>query len=145
MEEVTAESMAAAKDVPVVEDIGNLSGVTFEGATLSLKSETTLSLYFSSTEELSFTCEDKSVELVATSVGNYKVVRIRGINAARIGDSFTVTVSKSSGESGTVTYSVLNYCYNVLSGDYDDDLKNVVKSLYVYYKAAKAYATPATA
>ena len=38
-------------------------GVTFEGATLSLKSETTLSLYFKGLpEDTEFTCDDRTVE-----------------------------------------------------------------------------------
>ena len=43
-------------------DINPPDGVTFEGATLSLKSETTLSLYFTSSYDLTFSCGNYTVE-----------------------------------------------------------------------------------
>ena len=109
-------------------------GVTFVGATLSLKSETTLSLYFTSDNdaELEFTCEGKTVEIVKTS--EYTIARIRGIKASELGGNFEV---KINGDQGTVTYSPMTYCYNVLSGEYDEKLQNVCKALYMFQDAAK--------
>lgn len=117
-------------------------GVTFEGATLSLKSETTLSLYFKSSTTLTFSCGDYTVE--KASSGGYQVARIRGIKAKHIGSTFTLTVN-----GGTVTYSPLNYCKNVLpdltasqdevQNQQDEKLQNVVKALYLYWQAANAY------
>ena len=122
--------------------INNLpEGMTFEGATLSLKSETTLSLYFGSSEALTFNCEGYTVETVKS--GNYQVARIRGIKAKHIGSSFTLSVN-----GGTITYSPLNYCRNVLAeagatpdeaqNQQDEKLQNVVKALYLYWQAAQA-------
>ncbi|MBR5974737.1 MAG: leucine-rich repeat domain-containing protein, partial [Clostridiales bacterium] len=122
---------------------GQIDGVTFEGATLSLKSETTLSLYFKSDEELVFSCSGKEVERCI--VGEYKVARIRGIKATELGTGLTLTYYPKSEEdqsfaiTGSITYGAMDYCRNVVSGDYDPNLKNVAKAMYLYYQAAKAY------
>ena len=116
-------------------------GTTFEGATLSLKSETTLSLYFKSNTDLEFSCNGYTVEK-ATS-GDYQIARIRGIKAKNIGDVFSLNVNGT-----TVTYSPLNYCKNVLTPSsatadeaqpQDEKLVNVVKALYLYWQAANSY------
>ena len=108
-------------------------GTTFEGATLSLKSETTLSLYFKSNAELELSCDGYDVETAET--GDYKIARIRGIKAAHIGDIITLNIN-----GGTVSYSPMNYCKNVLDDDTQDEkLQNAVKSLYLYWKAASEY------
>ena len=111
-------------------------GVTFSGATLSLKSETTLSLYFESSDELAFTCTGYTVEKAA--VGKYQVARIRGIKAQDIGNTLTLTINGTG--TGTVTYSPLNYCQNVLNNDtQSESLQDVAKALYLYWQAAKTY------
>ena len=109
-------------------------GTTFEGATLSLKSETTLSLYFKSGEELAFSCDGYTVEK-ATSA-DYQIARIRGIKAKHIGDILTLKINGSE----AISYSPLNYCKNVLDGGTTNEkLINVVKALYFYRQAADAY------
>lgn len=132
--DVTITAPETAFDLP--------DGVTFEGATLSLKSETTLSLYFKSDTTLTFSCGDYTVETAAS--GGYQIARIRGIKAKHIGNTFTLTVN-----GGTVTYSPLNYCNSVLpdstaspdeaQNQQDEKLQNVVKALYQYWQAADAY------
>lgn len=122
--------------------INNLpEGTTFEGASLSLKSETTLSLFFKSSETLTFSCDGYNVETVQS--GGYQVARIRGIKAKHIGDILTLHVN-----CGTVQYSPLNYCKNVLNSSdstpdeaqaQDGKLVNVVKALYLYWQAADSY------
>ncbi len=115
-----------------------LDGVTFEGATLSLKSETTLSLYFTGlTADTKFTCDGKTVETAKN--GSYVVARIRGIKAEELENSFTVTFKKGN-EDGSVTYSPMTYCYNVLKNETTDEkLKNVCRALYLYGKEAVLY------
>lgn len=116
-------------------DFSNLpAGVTFEGATLSLKSETSLSLYFTSSEDLEFSCDGYTVEK-ATS-GDYQIARIRGIKAKHIGDILTLKINGSE----AVSYSPLNYCKNALEGGTtNENLQNVVKALYAYWQAADQY------
>jgi len=109
-------------------------GVTFEGATLSLKSETTLSLYFNGLpEDTEFTCDGKTVETAKN--GDHVVARIRGIKANELENDFTVTFADDS-----VTYNVMTYFYNVLNDStVDDNLKNVCKALYQYAEEASKY------
>ena len=118
-------------------------GTTFEGATLSLRSKTTLSLYFTSSETLKFDCGGYTVETVTS--GGYQIARIRGFKSDRIGDTITLTVNGT----GTATYSPLNYCKKVLtlSTSTEDEaknektlrLQNTVKALYWYWQAACDY------
>ena len=113
-------------------------GVSFEGATLSLKSETTLSLYFESAKTLTFECEGKNVETVTS--GKYQIARIRGIKAKELKKTFTLTVKDGEEIIGTITYSPMTYCSNVLSdGTQSEALQNVCKALYLYAKAADSY------
>ena len=109
-------------------------GVTFEGATLSLKSETTLSLYFKGLPaNTTFTCSGKTVD--TSKNGEYVVARIRGIKANELQNDFTVKFGESS-----VKYNAMTYCYNVLNGgSNDEDLQNVCKALYQYSQAANEY------
>ena len=109
-------------------------GVTFEGATLSLKSETTLSLYFKGLPvDTKFTCDGKTVETAKN--GEYVVARIRGISSNELEGNFTVTFT-----GGSVTYNAMTYCYNVLNGGTDDkNLQNVCKALYLYAEEARKY------
>ncbi|MCR4644358.1 MAG: hypothetical protein K5695_02980 [Oscillospiraceae bacterium] len=108
--------------------------MTFEGATLSLKPETTLSLYFKGLpEDTEFTCDGKNVDTAKN--GEYVIARIRGIKANELENDFTV---KFTG--GSVTYNAMTYCRNVLNGGSDDEnLQNVCKALYLYAEAANTY------
>ncbi|MBP5416698.1 MAG: leucine-rich repeat domain-containing protein [Clostridiales bacterium] len=126
------------KDAPAYEiDLDQLPGVTFEGATLSLKSETTLSLYFISSEKLTFSC-NKSNKITTERVDEYQVVRIRGISAAELDNLFEITVSCGS-KQGHVSYSALNYISSIVKGDRGYELTYVAGSLYLYYKAINEY------
>ena len=122
------ESGFAVNDLP--------SGATFEGATLSLRSETTLSFYFKGLDDSTeFSCTGYTVEKEVS--GLYVIARIRGIKAKRIGEDFTVLFGDS-----TVTYSPMTYCYNVVTdtdNQYSDDLKNVCRALYLYSQKAASY------
>ena len=117
-----------------------MDGVTVTYASLSLKSETTLSLYFDSAEELEFTCSEQKIVDVSHE-GNHYVVRIRGIRADELIDVFTLVISTPNDDSaGFVRYSPINYCCSVLESDSTSTpLKLVVKALYRYYQAAAAY------
>lgn len=116
--------------------------ITYEGATLSLKSETTLSLYFKSEHTLTFTVDGKTVETVLN--GDYQVARIRGIPANELCESFELNISAEN-LSGSVTYSPMNYCSSVLiqaaatPDEPASNLENVIKALCLYAQAANDY------
>ena len=108
---------------------------TFVGATLSLRSETTLSLYFKSSDELTFSGLDVEKE----TSGDYQIASIRGIKAAQLGDILMLTITGSNYQY-SIRYSPMYYCKNVLADDTQDEkLRNVVKALYLYWKAAESY------
>ena len=112
-------------------------GVVFRGATLSLQSETTLSLYFQSEETLSFSCPGKILSV--TKKDGFQILRISGIASKEIGSDFTVTVTVGE-NSGTLTYNPLNYCYDVLNNSSNGiSWQNSVKALYKYWQAANIY------
>ena len=123
----------------VVNEVTLPDDVVFEGATLSLKSETTLSLYFTSDVDLSFTCEEYPIEV--TTVGSYQVVRIRGIKAWDLGNAISVNVTSAAG-TGTVRYSAMTYCYNVVNGEYDEKLQKLCKALFIYCAGANMLIHP---
>ena len=114
-------------------------GVTFEGTTLSLKSQTSLSLYFVSEQELTLSMDGKTEgeDYEVAYKGNEYVIRIRNIAAKELNDNFTVTVT-SNGQSRTVSYSPMTYCYKAQSST-NAKLVNTVKALYNYYLAAHEY------
>lgn len=115
----------------------NLGEITFERATLSLKSQTTLSLYFNSDAPLTFQCDGHPVDIESKN-GKY-VIRIGGIAPKRLSDPVTVTVSDGV-STGTVVYRPLTYCYEAANdATSGDKLKNVVKALYRYWVEADRY------
>lgn len=117
-------------------------GVKLASATLSLQSETTLSIYLTSKKAVTDAqCGNYTVE--SGTSGSYKVLRIRGIKAEDLGKDLTVTFT-ISGKQYSVTYSPMYYCRSVLmNSSADENLKTAVKALYWYWQAAKEYADTA--
>lgn len=108
-------------------------GVSFEGATLSLKSQTTLSLYFTSDRDVTLTCKGRQAETEHN--GKEYVIRIRNIASSELGDSFTAAINGTD----AVTYSPLVYCYQAQQTSGDSKLINTVRALYLYWQAADDY------
>lgn len=108
----------------------------FYGATLSLKSQTTLSLYFASAQELTFSIEGitEGKDYFIDHFGSDYVIRIRNIAVYDLDKPVTVKVN---GEDA-VTYSPLTYCYKAQTSS-DTKLVNTVRALYNYYLAAHEY------
>lgn len=110
-------------------------GVTFGGATLSLKSETTLSLYFNSDHAITLTCEDTGDTYETEQTGsNEYVIRIRNIAAYELDKTFTVDVDGVK----AAEYSALAYCCRAQNNS-NTKLANTVKALYVYWQQAVMY------
>ena len=128
-----------AEDEAYYSTNGLPEGVTFEGATLSLKSQTTLSLYFGKTANVSdvvLTMDGKTadVDYETKQSGNEYVIRIRNIAAAELDTAYLVKVN----ETGTFTYCPLTYCYKAQTNS-NTKLANIVKALYNYWLASKQY------
>ena len=110
--------------------------MTFDGATLSLKSQTTLSLYFKSDDPITLSIDGKTegVDYELKSAGNEYVIRIRNIAIKDLNKNITVKVNGQD----AVTYSPLTYCYKAQNSS-DTKLANTVKALYLYWQAADEY------
>ena len=143
--EITARTISWAlnKKTPhvVVPD-----GVTFEGATLSLKSETTLSLYFKNPDNVQFDVTPGVLNPDGTYIetdpsGDYTIVRIRGISAKDLNYVMRIDINCTGQDVDYyVVYKPLYYCQRVLESDTtSDELKNVCKALFCYWQAANGY------
>ena len=127
------EDVTIPDEYPETEHDTLPANVQFTGASLSLKSETTLSLYFESDQPIELTSEDHTV--VTANSGNEYVIRIRDIAAADLHQPITVKVNGAN----AVTYSPLTYCYKVQQANSNAKLVNTVKALYLYWDAAYHY------
>ena len=88
---------------------------------------------------VSWYVKKKTATYAVVEVNGYKVARIRNIEPKNLKNVYTLTVSTGD-SSGTVNYSVMNYCKNVLnSASTSDNLKNVVKAIYLYSEEANKY------
>ena len=136
---VSPSSLTFAAADKIVNDDIVLSKVS-----LSLKSEISLSLFFTGdTTGLTFKAGNKV--LTSQKSGSYTKVTIEGIPAQSIDKGFEVTVYNGDTAVGSITYSPMNYCYNVLpmpeDGTITAELKDVICALCGFYEAAKAYNT----
>jgi len=116
----------------------NLSTIRFVGASMILKSNTTLRLFFRVSDgvEPTFTYGDQILTAEQRDGNHY--VDIPGICASDLDSDFTVTFSDGT-DSGSVTYNPMTYCYTVLkNSSYDDTLKDLVKAIYLYNREANA-------
>ena len=114
--------------------------VTFTGVDMVLRSETVLRMYFTNKtgSELTVTAPKGTVEQSGETI----VVSFANIKSYELDNDFTVTLSDGS-NNGSISYCPLTYCYNVLKrgteGGMSAELQNVVRSLYLYNKAANEY------
>ena len=108
--------------------------ISFEGVTLSLRSETTLSFYFKSDTDL----RDEYLSFFELTPDGYLVYRIRGISAAELDNVFSIDLALLA--SLECYYCPLTYCYNVLDRKSGSAaLQKVCKALYLYNQAANDY------
>ena len=108
----------------------------YDGMSISLKSQTTLSLFFKSEDGLTLTCDNYQGDhqYVTAKDGNNYVIRIRNIAAADLDKQINVVVNGRP----AVAASPLTYCYKVQNSP-DEKLANVAKALYKYWEAASQY------
>ena len=118
-------------------------GISYYGSSLLLESETTIRHYFTLAEgknisDFAFMVGGKTATLVESKNNpGYYCIDIQNVSADELGTAFTVSIN---GEEVITNYSALSYANKVLSSDStDDNLKNLVKALYLYNNAAAAY------
>lgn len=120
--------------------------VTFAGATLLLRSETTLRFFLSADDSVEdFTVTYNGQPLKITLRNGLYYVDVENIAAPDLDMEYTITVNDGTA-TADITYSPLSYCASVkanASGLHDEVLMNVVAALYLYNRAANNYFTPA--
>ena len=127
------------------------SGIEYRSSSLDLKSCTCLSLFFNlsgkSINDFTYWVDGQRVDL-GSSGSDYSVgmdgdrVRlvIDNIKSAEIGEQHNIVVKNSQGQVVVqLDVSALGYAYKVLDKSSDDELRNLMKAMYLYYLAAKAY------
>ena len=107
-------------------------------ASLILKSETTMRLYFqpdADVENLSITMNGQP--MTVTKKSNYSYVDVTNISAKDLDTNYTVVVNDGF-ETVEVTLTPMTYCYNVLNNEsaYAQSLVDLCKALYLYNQAA---------
>lgn len=118
--------------------------VQFAGANLSLLSTTTLRMYFKITdidaESVLIGYQGQALE--KTQSGDYYYVELVGIPASKLDDEFCIDVGDGS-TNFIVTYTPMAYCTSVVHRETTEtrteDLKNLIKALVLYNRAADAY------
>ena len=112
------------------EDLLGYQGVITEdkdsiyyGSSLLLKSDTILRHYFTEYVE------------GATQKGNLYYIESEGIPAHKLGDKIVTTIGDI-----VIDYNPLSYAYTALNrDDVKDELKSVMRAMYLYYEAAQEY------
>lgn len=139
--EPEAVTLADLEAYQEVDTAGTATGLTYEGSSLVLESQTVLRFYFTLDEgkisDYTFKVAGKKVTPVEKD-GKY-YVEATNIHAKDLDKVYTVTVSSAAGTVITIKASGLSYAYKVLNSSDDTDLVNLVKGLYLYNRAADTY------
>ena len=123
---------------------------TFASAYLTLQSETAVHVYVKladgvSEEDVTFKIDDSEIakENLVKGTGTYEgyyILSVDNIQASALDDRHTFTVTATGGQTASLSYGPMSYCYSILAGESaSDDLKNVVKALYAFNQAADSY------
>lgn len=131
--EVTVPTSPAG--VEVHED---LEGVEYYGASLVHDSTTAVRFYFktASVEGLTFTVDGNVYEPAQKDDMYY--IEVTGIDPQNLDKDMNVVVTKGE-QNLAVSYSPLNYIVRTYNRDASEELKDLVKAMYGYHKAAKTY------
>ncbi len=131
---------ATLKPYELVRDAECVDGIKISAASLIIESETTINIKFKTTRSsisgYTFTCDGKVVTPTKIAEGEYQV-QVTNISAADLDKAHTFSVSDGK-NTQKITYSALSYAYSKISST-DTKLSNLVKTLYLYNKAAKTY------
>jgi len=113
---------------------GKETGVRHHGTSLTLKSETVINVYFVIEDEENIPeFYVNGVLATPVKVNNLYRIRIEDIAAQNLDNEYAVTVGGLQ-----VKYSALSYGYSAMYTN-NEILKNVVRAMYAYNKAAEAY------
>ncbi|MCR5273853.1 MAG: leucine-rich repeat protein [Clostridiales bacterium] len=117
-------------------------GLEFSAVSLSLKSNTILKMYFTDAYNRKVTYYLDGVELEQQDSDGRTLIQITGIPVHMIREDFVVTVKVEGDDTEySVTYGPAYYIYDIIFMDNDsiEDLKNVMRHLYLYSGSADGY------
>ena len=139
MSSVTKDDIDVSKNVLTIAGLGSIVA-----SNLSLKSETTLKMYFApieGVENLTFTYGNETLttsDYTYTDGSQWICIAITNIAANELDDTLEIGVTDGT-NTGTLKYSALTYGYNVLNmTSPKETLSNLVKALYYYNASANA-------
>ncbi len=115
---------------------GKANGLTYYGSALSLESETAIKLYFTYDNEADIAnvnVASNGKTVTHQKNGKYYEVKISGIRPDELNKMYETTVNGV-----TVNYGAFSYG-KMAMGTSNENLKNVMKTLYAYSKAALEY------
>lgn len=116
---------------------GAADGISFYSASLVFRNRIAVRFYFTgSTEGITFKVGEKEYSAVAKDGMSY--VEIADILPQDLDQQITLTVTDASGNVLTVVYGPMNYIVRMNSKG-SENLQNLLKALYNYHLAAKAY------
>ena len=139
-ENINVVDVTVPEDDQSVEIVDALDGVDCYGTTLVLRSKIAVRFYFTadSVEGLTFTVNGTEYNPVSNADGLH-YVEVADINPQNLDDALTIAVSNGT-DSLTVSYSPMSYISRMYhKAGSSEQLKAVVKTLYGYHLAAKAY------
>lgn len=130
LDKVTADTLKKFEK----QTAGNLpDGITYYGSSLLLESETKLRHYFKVAQGVSLI--EYGFSFSGNKEGGYYYTDISDIPAGQLATPQDTKIGEWS-----ISYSPMSYAYDVLnSKTASDNLKNLVKALYLYEQAAEAY------
>lgn len=125
------------------------NGLTFSGVSATFESDTILKLRFTRSQTYyyyTFILKDGTNETVITPEynGNEVLIKITNIPAHKLDYDFEIDIVVDGDNTKyRVVYSPMTYAYNIITREKDavrtDELKNLMKSFYLYNKEAKKY------
>ena len=120
----------------------DFNGITFTGVSLKLKSELVMTLQFRDVPA-GTVFKLGNQELTAETSGRYTTVTMDKITAKNIDSIFPIDIYDGDTLIGTVEYSPMTYCYNVInrgvSSSRPQELIDLAKALYLYSYQADSY------
>ena len=117
--------------------------ISFVSATLSAESELVMNFYFKGLPvDTVVTCNGKKLKSTLTTDGSYTRVSVTGIKVQDIDEDYTLSFTYG-GDECSLTYSPMNYCYNIITRPVTptrtQEQKDNIAALYWFYKAAENY------
>ena len=117
---------------------GRINGINFYGASLVYRDRIAVRYYFTgNVTSYTFTANGNTYTPIAKDGMFY--VEIPDILPQNLDQQITLSVADTEGNSMSVTYGPMNYIVRMYHGEGSDSLKDLLRALYVYHKAAKEY------